>query len=147
MRTLPFGCLVVAFTITAAYQIITGRTLSAPPEAAAGVEVSPALSSSLAISVAPVAPAPLLLRKDEADSDTREKDQARLEAAFDALAGETLSAAPLKAEAEVEVGPASTGSLPASVMAIARGPLLLPKEEIDSEIESNERGFDGQAAP
>jgi hypothetical protein len=141
MRTLPFGCLVVAFTITAAYQIITGRTLSAPPEAAAGVEVSPALSSSLAISVAPVAPAPLLLRKDEADSDTREKDQARLEAAFDALAGETLSAAPLKAEAEVEVGPASTGSLPASVMAIARGPLLLPKEEIDSEaLEKEQEG-------
>jgi hypothetical protein len=141
MRTLPFGCLVVAFTITAAYQIITGRTLSAPPEAAAGVEVSPALSSSLAISVAPVAPAPLLLRKDEADSDTRDKDQARLEAAFDALAGETLSAAPLKAEAEVEVGPASTGSLPASVMAIARGPLLLPKEEIDSEaLEKEQEG-------
>jgi Transglycosylase SLT domain len=141
MRTLPFGCLVVAFTITAAYQIITGRTLSAPPEAAAGVEVSPALSSSLAISVAPVAPAPLLLRKEEADSDTREKDQARLEAAFDALAGETLSAAPLKAEAEVEVGPASTGSLPASVMAIARGPLLLPKEEIDSEaLEKEQEG-------
>jgi len=141
MRTLPFGCLVVAFTITAAYQIITGRTLSAPPEAAAGVEVSPALSSSLAISVAPVAPAPLLLRKDEADSDTREKDQARLEAAFDALAGETLSAAPLKAEAEVEVGPASTGSLPASVMAIARGPLLLSKEEIDSEaLEKEQEG-------
>ena len=140
MRTLPFSCLVVAFTITAAYQIIIGKTLSvARPEAAAGVEVSPALSSSLAISVMPIAPAPLLLRKEEAGSDTREKEQARLEAAFDALAGKTLSAAPLEAEAEVEVGPASTGSLPASVMTIARGPLLLPKEEIDSETPEKER--------
>ena len=140
MRTLPFSCLVVAFTITAAYQIIIGKTLSvARPEAAAGVEVSPAVSSSLAISVMPIAPAPLLLRKEEAGSDTREKEQARLEAAFDALAGKTLSAAPLEAEAEVEVGPASTGSLPASVMTIARGPLLLPKEEIDSETPEKER--------
>ena len=134
MKTFPFSCLVVAFTIAAAYQIITGKTPSAAsPEAAAGVEVSPVLSSSLAISVIPAAPAPLLLRKEEPDSDTREKDQARLEAAFDALAEKTLSAAPLEAEAEVEVGPASTGSLPASVVAIARGPLLLPEEEIDSE--------------
>jgi len=134
MKTFPFSCLVVAFTVAAAYQIITGKTPSAAsPEAAAGVEVSPVLSSSLAISVIPAAPAPLLLRKEEPDSDTREKDQARLEAAFDALAEKTLSAAPLEAEAEVEVGPASTGSLPASVMAIARGPLLLPEEEIDSE--------------
>src|SRR5689334_11057522 len=115
MRTLPFSCLVVAFTITAAYQIITGKTLSAvPPEAAAGVEASSALSSSLAISVMPIAPAPWLLRKEEADSGTREKDQARLEAPFDALAGKTLSAAPPEAEAEVEVGPASSGSLAAS---------------------------------
>src|SRR6476660_2910038 len=134
MKTFPFSCLVVAFTVAAAYQIITGKTPSAAsPEAAAGVEVSPVLSSSLAISVIPAAPAALLLRKEEPDSDTREKDQARLEAAFDALAEKTLSAAPLEAEAEVEVGPASTGSLPASVMAIARGPLLLPEEEIDSE--------------
>ena len=140
MRTLPFSCLVVAFTIAAAYQIIAGKTPSAaPPEAAAGVEVSPASSSSLAISVMPVAPAPLLLRKEEADSDTLGKDQARLDAAFDALAGKTLSAAPLEAEAEVEVSPASTGSLAPSVMAIARGPLLLPKEEIDFEAQEKKQ--------
>jgi hypothetical protein len=134
MRTLPFSCLVVAFAITAAYQIITGKTLSAvPPEAAAGVEASSALSSSLAISVMRIAPAPWLLRKEEADSGTREKDQARLEAPFDALAGKTLSAAPPEAEAEVEIGPASSGSLAVSVMPITRGPSLLPKEEIDSD--------------
>ena len=118
MKTWLFSCLVVAFTIAAAYQITIGKTLSAPPEAAAGVDVSPALSSRLVI---PVAPAPLLLRKEEADSGTLEKDQARLVAAFDALAGKTLSAAPPGAEAEVEVGPASTGSLALSVMPIARG--------------------------
>ena len=140
MRTLPFSCLVVAFTIAAAYQIIAGKTPSAaPPEAAAGVEVSPASSGSLAITVIPVAPAPLLLRKEEADSDTLGKDQARLDAAFDALAGKTLSAAPLEAEAEVEVGPAFTGSLAPSVMPIARGPLLLPREEIDSDTQEQQQ--------
>jgi hypothetical protein len=37
MRTFPFICLVVAITITAAYQIIAGKTPgAAPPEAAAG---------------------------------------------------------------------------------------------------------------
>jgi hypothetical protein len=140
MRTLPFSCLVVAFTIAAAYQIITGKTPSAaPPEAAAGVEVSSASSGSLAISVMPVAPAPLLLRKEEADSDALGKDQARLDAAFDALAGKILSAAPPEAEAEMEVSPAFTGSLAPSVMPIARGPLLLPKEEIDSDTQEQEQ--------
>jgi hypothetical protein len=140
MRTLPFSCLAVAITIAAAYQIIAGKTPSAaPPEAAAGVEVSPASSGSLAITVIPVAPAPLLLRKEEADSDTLGKDQARLDAAFDALAGKTLSAAPLEAEAEVEAGPASTGSLAPSVMSIARGPLLLPREEIDSDTQEKQQ--------
>ena len=139
MKTWLFSCLVVAFTIAAAYQITTGKTLSAPPEAAAGVDVSPALSSSLAISVIPVAPAPLLLRKEEADSGTLEKDQARLVAAFDALAGKTLSVAPPEAEAEVEVSPELTGSLAPSVMPIARGPLLLPKEEIDSDTQEKEQ--------
>ena len=86
MRTLQFTCLIVVFTITAAYHIITGKTLSAaPPEAAAEVEVSPALSSSFAVSAMPTARGPLLLRKEEPDSDTLEKEQARLEAAFDAL--------------------------------------------------------------
>ena len=140
MRTLPFSCLVVAFTIAAAYQIITRKTPSAaPPEAAAGVEVSSASSGSLAISVMPVAPAPLLLRKEEADSDALGKDQARLDAAFDALAGKILSAAPPEAEAEMEVSPAFTGSLAPSIMPIARGPLLLPKEEIDSDTQEKQQ--------
>ncbi|MGB7014316.1 MAG: transglycosylase SLT domain-containing protein [Pseudolabrys sp.] len=140
MRTLPFSCLVVAFTIAAAYQIIAGKTPSAaPPEAAAGVEVSLASSGSLAISVVPVAPAPLLLRKEEAGSDALGKDQARLDAAFDALAGKTLSAAPPEAEAEVEVSPAFTGSLAPSVIPIARGPLLLPREEIDSDTQEKQQ--------
>ncbi|MGB8758381.1 MAG: transglycosylase SLT domain-containing protein [Pseudolabrys sp.] len=137
MRTLPFSCLVVAFTIAAAYQIIAGKTPSAtPPEAAAGVEVSPGSSGSLAISVMPVTPAPLLLRKEEAGSDALGKDQARLDAAFDALAGKILSAAPPEAEAEVEV---LTGSLAPSVMPIARGPLLLPREEIDSDTQEKQQ--------
>ncbi|MGC2826256.1 MAG: transglycosylase SLT domain-containing protein, partial [Pseudolabrys sp.] len=84
MRTLQFTCLMVAFIITAAYQIISGRTLgAAPPEAAAEVEVSPGLSSGFA--AMPTARGPLLLRKEETDPDTLEKEQARLEAAFDAL--------------------------------------------------------------
>jgi hypothetical protein len=140
MRTLPFSCLVVAFAIAAAYQIITGKTPSAaPPEAAAGVEVSPASSGSLAISVMPVAPAPLLLRKEEAGSDALGKDQARLDAAFDALAGKILSDAPPEAEAEVEVSSAFTGSLAPSVMPIARGPLLLPREELDSDTQEKQQ--------
>jgi soluble lytic murein transglycosylase-like protein len=138
MRTFPFICLVVAITITAAYQIIAGKTPSAaPPEAAAGVEGSPALSNSRAISVIPIARSTRLLRKEEADSDTVGKDQARLDAAFDALAGNTLSAAPPEAEAEWEVSPALTGSLAPSVLPIARGPLLLPKKEIDSDSQEN----------
>ncbi|MGB7701039.1 MAG: hypothetical protein WBL91_05210, partial [Pseudolabrys sp.] len=117
MRTFPFICLVVAITITAAYQIIAGKTPSAaPPEAAAGVEGSPALSNSCAISVMPIARSTRLLRKEEADSDTVGKEQARLDAAFDALAGNTLSAAPPEAEAEWEVSPALTGSLAPSVL-------------------------------
>ena len=86
MRTLPFSCLVVAFTIAAAYQIIAGKTPSAArPDAAAGVEVSPASSGSVAISVTPIAPAPLFLRKEEAHSDTLEKEQAKLEGLFNSL--------------------------------------------------------------
>jgi len=85
MRTLQFTCFIAAFTITAAYQI-TGNSLSAvPPEAMTELEVSPALSSSFAVSAMPLARGPLLLRKKDIDSDTLKKDQARLEAAFDAL--------------------------------------------------------------
>ena len=86
MRTLQFTSLIVAFTIIAAYQIICGKTLSAaPPEAAVELEVSPALPSSFVGSAMPIARGPLLLREGETDSDTLGKEQARLEAAFDAL--------------------------------------------------------------
>jgi hypothetical protein len=86
MRALQFTCLMVAFTIPAAYQIITGKTPgAAPPEVAAKVEVSPALSSSFVTSALPVPHGPLLLPKEETGSSTLEKEQARLEAAFDAL--------------------------------------------------------------
>ncbi|MGB8281081.1 MAG: hypothetical protein WCE74_09020, partial [Pseudolabrys sp.] len=68
MRTFPFICLVVAITITAAYQIIAGKTPSAaPPEAEAEVEVSPAFTGSLAPSVMPIARGPLLLPREEID--------------------------------------------------------------------------------
>ncbi|MGB9297753.1 MAG: transglycosylase [Pseudolabrys sp.] len=81
---LQFTCLIAAFTITAAYQIITGKVLSAAPsEEAADIEVNASLSSNFAISTESIAREPLLLGKEEADADTLE---ARLEAAFDALA-------------------------------------------------------------
>jgi soluble lytic murein transglycosylase-like protein len=85
MRTLQFTCFIAAVTITAAYQI-TGNSLSAvPPEAMTELEDSPELSSSFAVSAMPIARGSLLLRKEDIDSDTLKKDQARLEAAFDAL--------------------------------------------------------------
>jgi hypothetical protein len=86
MRTLQFACLIVVFTTIAAYQIFTEKTLSAAPsDATADVEVSPELSSSFAVSSVPKVRGPLLLRKEDTDFDTLEKDQARLEAAFAAL--------------------------------------------------------------
>jgi hypothetical protein len=82
---LQFAVLVAAFT-TAAYQIITWKTTSAPsPEEAAEVEVTSALSSNFVTSALPVPHEPLLLPKEEISSDALEKEQARLEAAFDAL--------------------------------------------------------------
>src|SRR5664280_1167326 len=86
MRSLQFACLVVAFSIAAAYQIISGKTMSAAsPEGAAEVEVGSALSSNFVTSALPVPHGPLLLPKEETSSSTLEKEQARLEAAFDAL--------------------------------------------------------------
>jgi hypothetical protein len=86
MRSLQFACLVAAFSIAAAYQIISGKTMSAAsPEDAAEVEVVSALSSDFVTSALPVPRGPLLLPKEEISSDTLEKEQARLEAAFDAL--------------------------------------------------------------
>jgi hypothetical protein len=85
-RSLQFACLVAAFSIAAAYQIISGKTMSAAsPEGAADVEVGSALSSNFVTSALPVSHGPLLLPKEETSSSTLEKEQARLEATFDAL--------------------------------------------------------------
>src|SRR5215471_2629324 len=86
MRSLQFAFLVAAFTIAAAYQVITGKTMSAAsPEEAAEVEVSSDLSSNIVTSALPVAHGPLLLPKEETNSEHFEGERARLEAAFDAL--------------------------------------------------------------
>src|SRR5215467_450912 len=85
MRSLQFACLVVAFSIAAAYQIISKTMSPASPEGAAEVEVGSALSSDFATSALPVQHGLLVLPKQETDSDTFEKEQARLEAAFGAL--------------------------------------------------------------
>ena len=86
IRSLQFACLVAAFSIAAAYQIISGKTMSAAsPEDAAEVEVGSALSSDFVTSALPVPRGPLLLPKEEISSDTLEKEQARLDAAFEAL--------------------------------------------------------------
>jgi len=121
MRILQFTCLIVAFTIIAAYQIITGKTLSAP-EAAPEVQASVALSSSSATSVMPMA-------REPADSDTLEKEQARLEAAFNILSEKTPS---VPEAAEMEESPTLSSSFAAFAMPIAPGPSLLRKEETDS---------------
>src|SRR5216683_5992907 len=86
MRSLQFACLVAAFSIAAAYQIISGKMMSAAsPEGAAELEIGSALSSNFVTSALPVQHGPLLLPKEETSSSTLEKEQARLEAAVDAL--------------------------------------------------------------
>jgi soluble lytic murein transglycosylase-like protein len=86
MRSLQFAFLAAAFTITAAYLVIIGRTMSAAsPEEAAEVGINSASSSDLVTSALPVAHGPLLLPKAETNSNTFEKKQARLDEAFDAL--------------------------------------------------------------
>lgn len=86
MRSLQFAGLVVAFSIAAAYQIISGKTMSASsPEGAAETEAGSALSSNFVTSALPVPQGPLLIPKEETSSGPLENEQARLEAAFDAL--------------------------------------------------------------
>jgi Transglycosylase SLT domain len=83
---LQFACLVAAFSIAAAYQIISGKTMSAAsPEDADEVEVGSVASSNFVTSALPVRRGLSLLRKEEISSDALEKQQVRLEAAFDAL--------------------------------------------------------------
>src|SRR5262249_51592953 len=85
-RSLQFACLVAAFSIAAAYQIISGKTMSvASPEDATEVEVDSALSNDFVTSALPAPRGSLVFRKEETSSDTLEMEQARIEAAFDAL--------------------------------------------------------------
>jgi len=58
---------------------------AASPEVVAEEEVDSALSSDFVTAALPVAHGPLLLPEEETSSSTLEKEQARLEAAFDAL--------------------------------------------------------------
>jgi hypothetical protein len=84
MRSLQFACLLVAIAIAAASYVIFGKTMStASPDEAVEVEVSSVLSSNFVTSALP--DEPLLLPNEETNSETFEKDQARLDAAFDAL--------------------------------------------------------------
>jgi Transglycosylase SLT domain len=83
---LQFAFLATACTIAAVSQVFVGKTMStASPDEAVEVEVSSVLSSNFVTSALPVADGPLLLPNEETNSDTFEKDQARLDAAFDAL--------------------------------------------------------------
>jgi hypothetical protein len=83
---LQFAFLVAACTIAAASQVIFGKTMStASPDEAVEVESSSGSSSKFVTSALPAPHGPLLFLKEETSSSTLEKEQARLEAAFDAL--------------------------------------------------------------
>ena len=58
---------------------------TASPDEAAEVEASSGSSSNFVTSALPVADGPLLIPNEETNSETFEKVQARLDAAFDAL--------------------------------------------------------------
>jgi hypothetical protein len=85
---LQFAFLVAACAIAAASQVIVGKMMStASPNEAVEFEASSGSSSNFVTSALPVADGPLLLPNEETNSDTFEKDQAQLVAAFDALFG------------------------------------------------------------
>jgi hypothetical protein len=85
---LQFAFLVAVCAIAAASQFIVGKMMStASPDEAVEFEASSGSSSNFVTSALPVADGPLLLPNEETNSDTFEKDQARLVAAFDALFG------------------------------------------------------------
>jgi hypothetical protein len=85
IRPLQFAFLGAAFTIAVAYLVITDKTMSAVSPEAADVEVTSALPNNFETSALPRAHEPLLLPKEEINSDTFEEEQARSVAAFDAL--------------------------------------------------------------
>ena len=85
-RPLQFAFLVAACAIAAASQVIVGKTtITASPDEAVEAEVGSMVSSHFVTSALPVPDGPLLLPNEDTNSDTFEKDQARLDAAFDAL--------------------------------------------------------------
>jgi len=85
-RALQFALLVAACTIAAASQVIIGKTMStASPDEAVEVEAGSGSSDNIVTASLPPADGPSLLSDEETNSDTFEKDQARLDAAFDAL--------------------------------------------------------------
>lgn len=102
-RPLPFALLVAAGTIAAASYVIFGKTMST---ASPDEEVEVSSSSHFVTAALPVPHGPLLLRNEETSSDTFEKDQARLDAAFDALVEQQATTDAL------DEGPARTDSIP-----------------------------------
>jgi hypothetical protein len=95
-RPLQFAFLLAACAIAAASQVIVGKSTASPDEAIEA-DVGSMVSSHFVTSALPVPDGPLLLPKEETNTDTFEKDQARLDAAFDALVGQ-----PATPEAPVE---------------------------------------------
>jgi hypothetical protein len=103
-RPLQFAFLVAACAIAAASYVIVGTLSTASPDAAVEVEVNS--SSHFVTAALPIPHGPLLLPNEETSSDNFEKDQARLDAAFDALIEQqATTAAP-------DDGPERTDSIP-----------------------------------
>jgi hypothetical protein len=75
IRRLQFAFLGAAFTVAAAYLVITEKTMSAASPEAADVEVTSALPSSFETSALPRAHEPLLSPKEEISSDTFEEEE------------------------------------------------------------------------
>jgi len=82
---LQFAFLGAAFTVAAAYLVVTEMTMSAASPEAVDIEVTSALPSNFETSALPRAHEPLLSPKVEISSDTFEEEQARWVATFDAL--------------------------------------------------------------
>jgi hypothetical protein len=85
IRRLQFAFLGAAFTVAAAYLVVTEMTMSAASPEAVDIEVTSALPSNFETSALPRAHEPLLSPKVEISSDSFEEEQARWVATFDAL--------------------------------------------------------------
>jgi len=85
IRRLQFAFLGAAFTVAAAYLVVTEMTMSAASPEAVDIEVTSALPSNFETSALPRAHEPLLSPKVGISSDTFEEEQARWVATFDAL--------------------------------------------------------------